>query len=194
MAFECPHCGFKNNEVQSGQAIADKGVVATCAIRTARASRPLPCQQEGVTSSDSLSNDQQDLNRQIVKSEFATVRIPELDLEIPPTSRNGNLTTVEGTLQKVIDGLAAEQSIRQVGADSPVARACEPDLISCSPPAAAHGPRELREDPILPRQAHRLQGARHAVLGRAAGPLRQQLHREPVSLPLPLQRPSLQMG
>jgi zinc finger protein len=26
MAFECPHCGFKNNEIQTGAAIAEKGV------------------------------------------------------------------------------------------------------------------------------------------------------------------------
>ena len=54
------------------------------------------------------------MNRQVVKSEFATVRIPELEFEIPPTTRNGNLTTVEGILQKIIDGLSSDQAVRKV--------------------------------------------------------------------------------
>ena len=56
----------------------------------------------------------QDMNRQVVKSEFATVRIPELEFEIPPTTRNGNLTTVEGILQKIIEGLSSDQAVRKV--------------------------------------------------------------------------------
>jgi C4-type Zn-finger protein len=54
------------------------------------------------------------MNRQVVKSEFATVLIPELEFEIPPTTRNGNLTTVEGILQKIIDGLSSDQAVRKV--------------------------------------------------------------------------------
>jgi zinc finger protein len=70
MAFECPHCGFKNNEVQSATAVAPRGMKQTCLIRT-----------------------QRDLSRQVVKSEFATVRFEELDFEIPPTSQRGVLST-----------------------------------------------------------------------------------------------------
>mgnify|MGYP002385066745 CR=1 FL=1 len=54
------------------------------------------------------------MNRQVVKSEFATIKIPELEFEIPPTARNGQLTTVEGIIQDTIDGLAAQQPQRMV--------------------------------------------------------------------------------
>ena len=46
-----------------------------------------------------------DLNRQVVKSEHCTVKIPELDFEIPPQTQKGSLTTVEGLIQKAADGL-----------------------------------------------------------------------------------------
>lgn len=55
----------------------------------------------------------QDLDRQIVKSDRASVRIPELDFEIPPGTQNGVFTTIEGLLDKAIDGLAAGQEIRR---------------------------------------------------------------------------------
>ena len=45
------------------------------------------------------------MNRSIVKSENATIRIPELDFEIPPQTQKGTINTVEGFLQKSIDGL-----------------------------------------------------------------------------------------
>lgn len=32
MAFECPHCGFRNNELQSAGTIAEKGHTVTCKI------------------------------------------------------------------------------------------------------------------------------------------------------------------
>ena len=31
MSFSCPHCHFKNNEIQSGGSIADKG--CKCALK-----------------------------------------------------------------------------------------------------------------------------------------------------------------
>ena len=36
MAFECPHCHFKNNEVQSAREINEKGVHMTCTIKNSR--------------------------------------------------------------------------------------------------------------------------------------------------------------
>ena len=32
MAFECPHCGFRNNELQSAGAFNEKGQVVTCHV------------------------------------------------------------------------------------------------------------------------------------------------------------------
>ena len=54
-------CGFRNNEVQFGGKLGDFG-----------------CRYKLVVA------DQDGLNRSIVKSEFATIKIPELDFEIPP--------------------------------------------------------------------------------------------------------------
>jgi zinc finger protein len=38
------------------------------------------------------------MNRNIVKSEYATIKVPELDLEIPPQTQKGTINTVEGFL------------------------------------------------------------------------------------------------
>ena len=36
------------------------------------------------------------MNRKVVKSEYATIKIPEVDLEIPPQTQKGKLSTIEG--------------------------------------------------------------------------------------------------
>lgn len=66
MSFSCDHCGFNNNEIQSGAPIADKGIRYVLKVET-----------------------QPDLNRQVVKSDFANVKIPEVDFEIPAKSQSG---------------------------------------------------------------------------------------------------------
>lgn len=66
MSFECESCGCKNNEIQSGEKIQEKGHTFKCNIATRR-----------------------DLNRQVIKSDYATVKIPEIDFEIPPSKRGG---------------------------------------------------------------------------------------------------------
>ena len=50
--------------------------------------------------------DQDGLNRSIVKSEFATVKIPELELEIPPQTQKGSIKTVEGFLLSTYEGIS----------------------------------------------------------------------------------------
>ncbi|RKP38416.1 ZPR1 zinc-finger domain-containing protein [Dimargaris cristalligena] len=89
MAFECPHCGMKNNEIRNGSALAEKGVHFECHV-----------------------TDAADLNRQLVKSDSATVIFKELDLELPPKS--GTLTTVEGLIKSVMEDLAGQQPVRKV--------------------------------------------------------------------------------
>lgn len=66
MSFECDHCGCKNNEVQSGEKIQEKGVLIRVTVTS-----PI------------------DLNRQVIKSDYATVKIPEIDFEVPPQSKRG---------------------------------------------------------------------------------------------------------
>lgn len=53
-----------------------------------------------------------DLNRQLVKSPFCTVTIPEFELTIPPG--RGNLTTIEGLISSVIGDLSPEQPLRRI--------------------------------------------------------------------------------
>ncbi len=90
MAFECPHCGCKNNEIQSGSAIAEQGMQQTLIIQNVK-----------------------DLSRQIVKAETASIHFVELDFEIPSTTQRGVLSTVEGIISRAIDGLSQEQEKRK---------------------------------------------------------------------------------
>ena len=59
-------------------------------------------------------NESSDLNRQVVKGEHATISVPQVNLEIPPESQAGSISTIEGVIQRVIDGLEQDQKIRQL--------------------------------------------------------------------------------
>uniref|UniRef100_H2Y6X2 Zinc finger ZPR1-type domain-containing protein n=1 Tax=Ciona savignyi TaxID=51511 RepID=H2Y6X2_CIOSA len=89
-SFHCPNCLESNNEVQSAGSIQEKGVIITCKVKN-----------------------RSDLNRQVVRADSATITIPELQFEIPPASQKGTLSTIEGILQRAIDGLKQEQPIRK---------------------------------------------------------------------------------
>ena len=43
------------------------------------------------------------MNRKVVKSEYATIKIPEVDLEIPPQTQKGKLSTIEGFILNAPD-------------------------------------------------------------------------------------------
>ncbi|EPB71533.1 ZPR1 zinc finger domain protein [Ancylostoma ceylanicum] len=90
MSFECPHCGFKNNEIQSGEAVQEHGTEIVLRV---------------------LEED--DLRRQLVKSEYASIEVPELELVIPAKTQPGEVTTVEGVLERVHSGLSQEQDRRR---------------------------------------------------------------------------------
>lgn len=83
-AFECPHCGFKNTGIQSASQIAERGVQYEILVRGGK-----------------------DLSRQIVKSEFASIKLPEVDLELPSKSGTGYLTTVEGLIGRILGDMQA---------------------------------------------------------------------------------------
>lgn len=87
MSFECPHCGFKNTEIQAAAEIQVKGAQITVKL-----------------------DSPEDLNRQVVKTEFATCKFPELDVEIPPGP--GHLTTIEGLLSGMKNDLEQDQPVR----------------------------------------------------------------------------------
>lgn len=90
MSFCCEECGYKNNEVQSGGKLADVGTKITFTLIKS-----------------------EDLSRDVVKSEFATILIPELEFEVPP-SKKGYLNTIEGFLNNYIDELLLHQEERKV--------------------------------------------------------------------------------
>ncbi|XP_045817698.1 zinc finger protein ZPR1 homolog [Trifolium pratense] len=83
-AFDCPHCCNKNNEVMYVDEIPTR-----CCSYTLKIS----------------SGNPEMLNRQVVKSEHATIKIPELDFEIQSEARRGSLSTVEGILMRAADEL-----------------------------------------------------------------------------------------
>ncbi|KAG6359801.1 hypothetical protein INS49_010853 [Diaporthe citri] len=88
MSFSCDHCGFKNTEIQAAGSVQPKGTHYELRLTA------LP-----------------DFARQIVKSDSATVKFIELDLEVP--AGKGQLTNVEGLLTNIIDDLEFGQETRK---------------------------------------------------------------------------------
>ena len=76
-SFECDSCHFKNNDIQPAQRTEAYGILITVQLTESK-----------------------DLDRQIVKSAFGTLRIKELDFEQAPVGENGLLTTIEGKVRR----------------------------------------------------------------------------------------------
>ncbi|KDO34315.1 hypothetical protein SPRG_19130 [Saprolegnia parasitica CBS 223.65] len=91
MSFECEHCGFKNSEIQFGGSIQEKGVRM-----------------------ELLVENREDLNRQLIKSDTASVYFPEIDFEVPAKTQQGTINTIEGLISKSIEGLRANQEERRL--------------------------------------------------------------------------------
>ena len=53
-----------------------------------------------------------DLDRQVIKSESASIKIKELEFEIPPNTQKGEITTLEGILKTAAANLSLHQSER----------------------------------------------------------------------------------
>ncbi|KAF4008905.1 hypothetical protein G4228_000478 [Cervus hanglu yarkandensis] len=94
-SFSCEHCGWNNTEIQSAGRIQDQGVRYTLTVRA-----------------------QEDMDREVVKTDSATTRIPELDFEIPAFSQKGALTTVEGLISRAISGLEQDQPTRRANEEA----------------------------------------------------------------------------
>ena len=88
VSFSCLHCGNRNSEIQSAGQIQPKGCLYTVHVTNPT-----------------------DLNRQVVKSEYCTVNIPELQIEIPP--KKGQLTTIEGLISDTLRDLELDQPLRK---------------------------------------------------------------------------------
>lgn len=96
-SFSCSHCHWTNTEIQSAGAIQEQGVCYTLRVKTKK-----------------------DLDREVVKADCATTRIPELDFEIPAFTQKGALSTIEGLLDRAVAGLEQDQPVRRA-ADPQVA-------------------------------------------------------------------------
>ncbi|XP_011406423.1 PREDICTED: zinc finger protein ZPR1-like isoform X2 [Amphimedon queenslandica] len=83
MALNCDYCGHKSNEIKSGSGISDKGKKIELRI-----------------------TDPTDLSRDILKSETASMYIPELEFEVKPGTLGGRFSTIEGILTSIKEQLA----------------------------------------------------------------------------------------
>lgn len=82
MSTNCHSCGYRDNEIKSGGAIAARGRKITLKVE-----------------------DAEDLSRDILKSETAGLTIPEIDLHLNPGTLGGRFTTLEGLLNQVYEEL-----------------------------------------------------------------------------------------
>ncbi|KAM3923691.1 zinc finger protein ZPR1 [Leptodactylus fuscus] len=89
-SFTCDSCGWSNTEIQSAGRIQEQGVRYSLSVRNKR-----------------------DVNREVIKTDTAVTRIPEIDFEIPACTQKGALTTIEGILERTIMGLQQEQPLRR---------------------------------------------------------------------------------
>ncbi|KAI9847109.1 MAG: nucleolar zinc-finger protein [Sclerophora amabilis] len=88
MSFSCPHCHFKDTEIQSAGQIQERGSRYTFVVSS-----------------------KNDLSRQVVKSDTCVVKVRELDLEIP--AGRGQLTNIEGLLSMIVEDLEFQQPARR---------------------------------------------------------------------------------
>ncbi|KAJ3602715.1 hypothetical protein NHX12_030464 [Muraenolepis orangiensis] len=90
-SFHCDHCNWSNTEIQSAGRIQDQGIRYAVKIKSTR-----------------------DLNREVVRSDSAVTKIPELDFEMPAFTQKGSLSTIEGLLDRTVAGLEQDQTVRRV--------------------------------------------------------------------------------
>lgn len=90
-SFECEHCHHKDNSVKSAGQIQEKGSVYTLDVEN-----------------------EDDLQRQVIRSDVSTFKLESLGIEMP--KGESQMTTVEGVIQKIHESLASEQPLRKVQA------------------------------------------------------------------------------
>ncbi|GBG27334.1 Zinc finger protein ZPR1-like [Hondaea fermentalgiana] len=100
MSFRCPHCGWSNNEIQSGSRVQDRGTKYRLRLES-----------------------EEDFQRQLVKSDHATLTVEELEFEIP--KGKGCFSTIEGILRTALDELKDSQEQRRLVAPEVAAQVDE---------------------------------------------------------------------
>ena len=58
------------------------------------------------------------MNRLIVKANYASLKIPSLEFEIPPDTQKGSINTLEGFIEMSISELEQDQPTRRVRNDT----------------------------------------------------------------------------
>lgn len=92
-SFECPHCYFKDNSVKSAGRIQEKGSKYTLDVEN-----------------------EEDLQRQVIRSDAAVLNVESLGIESPKGESQSQLTTVEGVIQRIHESLSSEQPLRKAQA------------------------------------------------------------------------------
>ena len=85
MSTVCDTCGYRSNEVKTGGEVPAKAQKITLRVNTP-----------------------EDLARDILKSEWAALQIPELEMHVEPGTMGGRFTTVEGLLTQIRRDLRAQ--------------------------------------------------------------------------------------
>ncbi|CAM9917646.1 unnamed protein product, partial [Discosporangium mesarthrocarpum] len=88
-SFECDSCQWTNNEVLFGGELQEKGCRFELKVEK-----------------------KEDLDRQVIKSDYATVYFPSAEFEIPAKTSRGEITTVEGLLSTAVEKLGQVQTER----------------------------------------------------------------------------------
>ncbi|GAB67200.1 zinc-finger domain containing protein [Plasmodium cynomolgi strain B] len=81
-SFECGFCNYRNNVIQDLNTIKDKGVKIIFKI-----------------------SQREHMDRQLIKSEYGVLKIPQIDFEIPKETQKGSINTIEGFLQTALSNL-----------------------------------------------------------------------------------------
>ena len=84
MSFSCPHCGYKNSSIEDAEELAPHGILFILQVKTSK-----------------------DMDRRIIKSNYASLKIPCCDLEIPSMTQKGKLSTIEGFISTARDNFKA---------------------------------------------------------------------------------------
>ena len=84
MSFSCPHCGYRNTSTEDAKELALQGIHFVLTVKTSK-----------------------DMDRRIIKSNYASLSIPCCGLEIPQMTQKGKLSTIEGFISNAKENLSA---------------------------------------------------------------------------------------
>jgi zinc finger protein len=109
MATNCYACGYRDNEVKSGNAVADKGKKITLKIEDEEdLARDMLKVGAVFCSNVSMPLKRNQLTSIPFQSDTAGLEIPEIDLVLQPGTLGGRFTTLEGLLNEIYNELSTK--------------------------------------------------------------------------------------